>query len=533
MIVLVAAIGILAVPFLVACVQLLAHRGPVYLIADPALVDVDVRTALRWHLLLGPYDRYGWHHPGPAFAYLLATIERVVGTGPVGDSLGVAIINASAALGTVALVRRRVGDLAGLWAAGVLAALCLKVGPTNLLASWGPDVLALPTIFLGALCAEVARRNLVAIMGALVVATFLVQTQLATLPIALGMMLAGVVLAWIHTRRKAQRRPSRRSLIAIGLLSLLLVAFWFPPVLEQILRIGQAPRSVVVSGLHPSLPQVDSSQGNFVAIWHFFRTPHPGHSLASAVSLLVPQPVMVLLLLAALGVAIAMGRRVAGGFGADLGIITLVAAVSTLFAVTRIVGQIQGFDLTWDKAVPVLGAIGVGVTLLGRLQAFSPGQEPSSTGPAAGRYARLVPHLGTAALVAVVVSATFAGASFLFRFATYRVTYLSAPSLAAAWTFVTPELQDKASVFVVPLNGLSYGVAAGIVDQLVARDVRATVPAAWSPEFGIGRVTADNEQVEVLVNGGLYTGSQLLHKVFPGPPWPTQVLVLARHQHVP
>ncbi len=522
-----AAIVIIAVPFLVPCLQLLAHRGPMYLVADPALLDVDVRAALHWHQLLGPYDRYGWHHPGPALAYILATIERVVGTGPVGDIVGTATINVAAALGTIVLVRRRAGDLVGLWAAAAIAYLCWRVGPPNLLAPWGPDVLALPAVYLGVLCADASRRRLVSLIGALLVGTFLVQTQLATLPIALGMIIAALVLAPIHCPGRLQPPTSRRTAITIGALSLLLVAAWFPPILEQILRIGQTGRAIVVSALHPSLPQVDPSQGNFVAIWRFFRTQHAGHGAVSVFSLLVPEPAVFILLLAGIGAAIAWGRRSAEGFGADLGVVTLVAAAATLLALTQIVGPIQAFDLTWDRAVGVLGTIAVGVSGLGRLETFAQAKERYGSQPVVPRSTRVARGLTTAALVAVVVSATVAGASFLLRTANFQVKDLSAPSLTAAWPFVGPELQGKKSVFVMPLDSEAYGVTAGIVDQLAARGVRATVPRPWSPEFGIGRVTAHNEQVEVLVTVGPYGGGRPLH-VVPGAP-SVRLLVIARH----
>jgi hypothetical protein len=521
-----AAIAVVAVPFLVACVQLLAHHGPIYLGGDFALVDVDVRAALRWQQLLGPYDRYGWHHPGPALAYILATVDRVVGTGPVGDCVGVASINAAAAVGSVILVHRRAGDLAGMWASAAIAVLCLTVGPPNLLAPWGPDVLALPAIFLGVLCADAGRRNLVSLLGAFLVGTFLVQTQLATLPIALGMIIAALVLAPIHTWKRPRPVAAKRDIFTISALSVLLAASWLPPVLEQIRHIGQASRPVVVSALHPLLPQVDPSQGNFVAIWHFFRSPHPGHSLTSAFSVLVPEPVVLVLLLVVIAAAVVCGRRVSGGLGADLGIVTLVAAAATLVAVTRIIGLIQGFDLTWDKAVPVLATIAIGVSLLALLQAFAE-ENGAVTTPVGVSRQRLAERLSSASMVAVVAIATAVGASFLIRIATFQINILSSPALSEAWPFVGPKLQGKKSVFVMPLDSDAYGLAAGIMDQLVASDVQATAPAAWGPEFGIGRVTTGNEQTEVIVVFGPYHGKLLLQLV-PGPQH-ISYLVVGRH----
>ena len=39
---------------------------------DTALAELYTRHAARGDLLLGPYSRFGWHHPGPLLYYLYA-----------------------------------------------------------------------------------------------------------------------------------------------------------------------------------------------------------------------------------------------------------------------------------------------------------------------------------------------------------------------------------------------------------------------------------------------------------------------------
>ncbi|HTZ08663.1 MAG TPA: hypothetical protein VMB72_06315, partial [Acidimicrobiales bacterium] len=60
------------VPYGIELTRLLVSSGPVYPTGDLALVDLAVRSATRFQQVLGPYDRFGWHHPGPAYFYLLA-----------------------------------------------------------------------------------------------------------------------------------------------------------------------------------------------------------------------------------------------------------------------------------------------------------------------------------------------------------------------------------------------------------------------------------------------------------------------------
>ncbi|MHB1446631.1 MAG: hypothetical protein ACYCZV_13390 [Acidimicrobiales bacterium] len=57
-------------PYSVVVVGCLAGRRVTYVQGDLALLDVDALRAGRFQQLLGPYDRFGWHHLGPAYAYL-------------------------------------------------------------------------------------------------------------------------------------------------------------------------------------------------------------------------------------------------------------------------------------------------------------------------------------------------------------------------------------------------------------------------------------------------------------------------------
>ena len=42
--------------------------------SDFALLELSTDEALRGTQLLGPYSRFGWRHPGPAYFYLQAPL---------------------------------------------------------------------------------------------------------------------------------------------------------------------------------------------------------------------------------------------------------------------------------------------------------------------------------------------------------------------------------------------------------------------------------------------------------------------------
>src|SRR5581483_3884451 len=89
--------------------------GPKTLSDDIALLVLSARDALHRGVLVGPYSRYGWHHPGPSYFYLLA-VPVSWWHGPTGLYVTVPLIVGLSAAGLALLVRRGSGDGAG-WVA--------------------------------------------------------------------------------------------------------------------------------------------------------------------------------------------------------------------------------------------------------------------------------------------------------------------------------------------------------------------------------------------------------------------------------
>ena len=71
--------GALGLPFAIIVIRFLGASHRVYLPDDLALIDLHTRAALHWHQAVGPFDRFGWNHPGPVYYYVLATVYRHLG----------------------------------------------------------------------------------------------------------------------------------------------------------------------------------------------------------------------------------------------------------------------------------------------------------------------------------------------------------------------------------------------------------------------------------------------------------------------
>ncbi|MFI5372597.1 MAG: hypothetical protein ACHQ52_13660, partial [Candidatus Eisenbacteria bacterium] len=106
-----AAIGLALVPFVASAIALVAGVGGDYHPqADQALIEMQIRDIGHLPVLLGPYSRFGWFHPGPALFYVLWLPYRLTGSSSASIQFAALVVNGAAVVG-IALVARRRGGL--------------------------------------------------------------------------------------------------------------------------------------------------------------------------------------------------------------------------------------------------------------------------------------------------------------------------------------------------------------------------------------------------------------------------------------
>ncbi|HEX4538780.1 MAG TPA: hypothetical protein VH112_00915 [Acidimicrobiales bacterium] len=493
------AVAAIAFPLGLACLQIAVSPGhlPLYLGGDQALIGLGTKAAAGWHQLLGPYDRFGWHHPGPAYFYLQALPSHALAPGQ-SEFFGSAAINAVAAVLAVATVWRRVGSRAALWSAVCIGYLAIALGPALLRLPWNPNAVILPLCLLAVLCAGGATGSLLCLLGSLLVGSYLVQTDVAMVPVVTALVvlsLLGHVLARrAGVARDGPRPLPRAAIVALaGVGSAVLVAMWVPPVLQQIRD-------------HP---------GNLGLLWHFFTSGHSQHGVTPAAHAIgavdsqlgfrsldngLPLPgshyVALLLALAVAVAAVAVGVWRRQRFGLSLGVASLVGQVVSIVSATRVVGPIYGYLVLWEIALPVMAAIGLGVALLGddtRQSVERTARWPSAASKTMTGIS--VALAGGAVAVAVTLGVNVAGLA--------QVSSLSASDVGQAWRLVEPRLsRSDMSVLVDIRSHDSWPLGAGLADQLTERGVRPTVPEAWVPIFGTGTATGHEAAVVALYQRG-------------------------------
>ncbi len=484
---------------------------------DAALIEIATRSAARFHQLLGPYDRFGWRHPGPAYFYLLSLPYHILGSGGRAEIVGQIGIAALSSLLVVVAVGRRLGYRGWLWAGTCMAVVGFAVGFANVAYVWNPLAVIFPMVLVVVLGALAIDGSGLALLGALLAGSFCVQTEIGTLPLVAAVAVlgaAGVLLARLRPDVAGQllpgaashghTGPGRRWLSAgrawgvVGVA--VLIAMWAPPVIQE------------VSGPGP---------GNLGEILAFFTTRHPHASFGTAVhavaavdatlllgprtvynpGLPTPAPYVWLMGAVALSVvAIWLGWRRRQPLASALGLLALVGTAGCVVAFTRIVGPVYGYLIGWAVAFPVAALLGVGLAVLAPTAAQVPTYRDTTTG--SGRWARVL-GVATAAIL-------LAGVAMAAR-SVERVAQLapesSLPSnveVAQAWHLVAPRIRrtDHRVLVDIAGGGLNgYSVGAGLVDRMDSLGLRATVPRVWEPQFGLRAVNHGHEQLIVTIEG--------------------------------
>jgi hypothetical protein len=371
-----ALLAVAAVPFLPCALDILRHGLPDILWSgDGAVLEIRTLHAVHGRQLLGPYSRFLWSHPGPAFFYLAAPFYRLCHLRGSGIQLAVLSTNFVAAAALVFTARRLRGDLFA-FAVGVLLAVYEAIGaPFPLFGEWNPMTPILPLALLFFLAARLGGGAVGALPAVALVASAIVETHLGFAPVALYLAVTGALFcfrelyvvgdaAGIATVATMNRRRVARALALTGGV---LVLLWALPVYEDLTR-------------HP---------GNLHQLRVFFTAPHrPEHSwgvvadtVAGQLAILplslaramgratidagaTTRTVLAVGELAALLAALGLALRRRDPVAALLSAAALGAIVVAAFSVRVIRGELFGYLVAWISVLGLLACAAIATLFL-------------------------------------------------------------------------------------------------------------------------------------------------------------------------
>jgi hypothetical protein len=355
------AVALAVLPLVVSAIAMLVRVGGDYRpSADEAWIELQIRDIGHHPVLLGPYSRFGWFHPGPLLYYLLWLPYRI--TGSTGASLAVAALTLNAlVVVAIALVARKRGGLplvlVTLFLVGLLSA---GEGARFFRDVWNPLITVLPFVLLVLLAWSMSCAEAWALPAGFAVATFLVQTHVGYGLVAAALLLAGIagaaVTAWrrrsdgLHAERL--RSWIRMLVVTIGIGAVL----WLPVVVQQIRdepgNLGALLRFFRDHGREHSYGDgwhVVAAQLSAWPDWvhgHVVRNIYSG---ALDLSGATPIAVWALVLVAA---GVLTWRRAKDAFRLD--VLVALTIVTAIVSVSRIVGEIFPYLVTWTWAVGML-----------------------------------------------------------------------------------------------------------------------------------------------------------------------------------
>jgi hypothetical protein len=349
----------LALPLAIGLIRLVvALPRPFLSGGDVAFIELAIRRALGGDELLGPYSRFGWHHPGPAMFYIFSPVYALSGARSRALFLDAWLLNGTCALGAVLVLRHRLGERSARLGAAVIGMLLVLLGFKELINPWNPSLLCLPLLLLLVLSADAAAGSAWSLAGAAVVGSFLVQTHLGLLPVV-GVALAcaaGSCALVLSRRRRAGGNVAlwRPVLVGVGLFSVM----WVGPAIQQVTGNPGNIGKLVAFFRHPPAGEVRSHsfRDSFAAISNHAAAPLLGPPSDER---LRPWRASLVVGVAIGGLLAAVAARKTGRQVVFLGAASGVGLVVAVVATTRVIGGFEPYLFAWTPALLVPGIAAV------------------------------------------------------------------------------------------------------------------------------------------------------------------------------
>ena len=470
----------------VELVALARQAQPVTAVSDTAVIESYTAYASQRAQLVGPYSRYGWHHPGPLYFYVLAPFYSLSGSLTTGLNAGALAINLASVLVLAWVVARGGGGgVLAIVTMAMVAVYAWRLAPM-LASPWNPHVIVLPTMTLIVVSAAILSGWVELLPLVAVIATFAGQTHVGVLPSVL--VISAIASGVVATAAFSEHDPGRRrDLIRILCVTLgVLVVLWSVPIWEQLsgrpgnvtklwqffatrdgasqpFRIAYAAWTDMLAGI--ARPDLRLAEG---APFRRSRIPWAEGWAGAQVVLLAVTAIL----------AARAGRR----FGASLGALIVVGAITALWSATRIGDAIIDHEVFWMSGLGVLGtavlldaAMAAGGERRGRAS-------PRVTAALCGLAVCLVAVIGVGQL-RLLVDRTFSP----------RPQQAAAAALAAA---LKQRLTSEAGRPLVRIEQDVWPVAAGVLLDLQKSGVPFAVEDDWLPMFSdIAAATGRETQV--------------------------------------
>jgi hypothetical protein len=357
-------VALALLPLAVSALALVYAVGGRYLpTGDQAGTEIAVRSLGHHEVLTGLWSHEHWSHPGPLSFYLLAPAYWLAGRESIGLNVGALAINAAAIAGMAAVAWRRGGRPLLLCTLVACALVVRTLGPELVHDSSNLNIVVLPYGLLFFLAWAMACREAWALPVGALVASYLAQTHIGFLVLALPLAALGAAWLVVGTLRAEgdDRAPARRSLRTAALATAAVLALvWAPPAVDVLLHSPNNARLTYEwfkagdEGVH-SLGDgwtVVTGQFGLPPEWLTSRLAAP-----QGVSPFLRDPALPVLFVPVAAALVFLARRRADGRA--LAVVLGATLALGVVAVARTVGPILNYRLLWTWMPPLLAFVAV------------------------------------------------------------------------------------------------------------------------------------------------------------------------------
>ena len=401
------------------------------------------------------------------------------------------------------------------WTVGVLGVVLLALGANAMETFWNPYLEASAVLLMMVLTAAAISGSGLSVMGVAVVGSYVVQTDVGTVPIV-GVMAVGAVIGYLvrlvmrprgrHGRGARRRRWAPVVFSALGV-AVLAVA-WLPPLAQQFRgHPGTCRPSTTSSPTRPPRRNTGPTH-TFKAAWAVVAnatTAVPWGNVSATASMTTAaagrqQMLGVWAGLAVVGLVWAGWRRHWFAFG--LSLTTLVGLAVSVLAVERIVGSIGDYLAFWMELLPVPAVAALGVLAVTASRRKTNWSTTSEGPPTSTRWWRLVAGWTMAAVLVLPVRAGRLAVGAGFGAGVDSPGNLEIGQLTA-FTVAHLRQASETDVLVVMGNADRWPEASGLVLQLSQDGYHPTVTSTWGFMFTPRYVARSAAQAQVVLTDGI------------------------------
>jgi hypothetical protein len=327
-------------------------------VGDNAIVEMTTRAVGEHWPLVGNHSRDGWHQPGPALLYVLALPYRLLGGTSIALPLGALAINGAPVVGMAVVARRRGGVPPMLITPLGCALVMRSLGPEQVRLPWHAWVTVLPYGLLVFLTWAMACGDRWALPVAVLVGSFVAQTHVGYVALALPLVAVGA--CWlVAAHRRDLGRLGAPSLWALGVA---LVA-WLPPVIDELTN-HPGNATLLVRWFREGGTNGDESHtlldgwrvvsAQFAAAPEWLVGTQPVNFIQEPMYLTNPV-VPVLLAVVTLAVVVLWRRRVAQS--GQLVAVWAIASVIGIVATSRTIGPMYVYRFGWARMLGMVAGV--------------------------------------------------------------------------------------------------------------------------------------------------------------------------------